>query len=180
MTSEIVGLTKPVVNLQTEFLSMIDDYRAAGERPYQRVRQLVIDRFSEYVRQLDEASRGVGQEAGLVPQTTFWLVRDHTVIGVSRLRHHLTPDLEREGGHIGYDIRPSERRKGYGTRLLALTLEKARELGLRRVLVTCDTDNIGSARIIQKNGGRLEDETVSADSGKPVSRYWIDLSCQSR
>jgi predicted acetyltransferase len=87
----------------------------------------------------------------------------------------LNPDLEIEGGHIGYAIRPSLRKMGYGTLILTLTLEKARALGLRGVLVTCDTENLGSARIIEKNGGVLESVAISPDSNKKISRYWIEI-----
>lgn len=167
-------LIAPTTELQSEFLAMVDDYRAAGEERYQHLRPRVVRDFAGYIRQLEDALRGVGLEPGMVSQTTFWLVRGRTIVGTSRLRHYLTPELEREGGHIGYDVRPAERRKGHGTLLLALTLEQARKLGLRRVLVTCDSDNVGSARIIQKNGGALENEEISAESGKPISRYWID------
>jgi predicted acetyltransferase len=174
VSSAPIRLIEPTAELGTEFLSMIDDYRAAGEERYQHLRALVVHDFTEYIHRIEAASRSVGLEPGAVPQTTFWLVRGNTIVGTSRLRHYLTPDLEREGGHIGYDVRPAERKKGYGTLLLALTLEKARELGPRRVLVTCDTDNVGSARMIEKNGGRLENEEISPESGKLVSRYWID------
>ncbi|MEW5867934.1 MAG: GNAT family N-acetyltransferase [Chloroflexota bacterium] len=83
--------------------------------------------------------------------------------------------LDLEGRHIGYAIRPVRWRRGYGTHILALTLEKARERGLRRVLVTCDKENTASARIIEKNGGRLAGEALAERSGKPVLRYWIEL-----
>ncbi len=172
-----VCLVQPDAEYRDEFLAMVEEYRAAGDERYQYVRGGTTADFAGYVRRLEDASRGLGLHQGYVPQTTFWLVRGRRLLGVSRLRHHLTPSLEVEGGHIGYDVRPSERRKGYGTLLLALTLPKARELGIGRVLVTCDADNVGSARIIQKNGGRLVDEVVSPESGKPVSRYWIELEC---
>ena len=108
--------------------------------------------------------------------TTYWLVKDNEIVlGESRLRHRLTPALENEGGHIGYAIRPRQRRKGYGTCILRLTLEKARDMGLDRVLVTCDTDNLASARIIEKNGGALAGYGISPQSGIQVSQYWIDL-----
>jgi predicted acetyltransferase len=97
------------------------------------------------------------------------------MIGITHLRHRLTDPLRKEGGHIGYNIRPSERRKGYGTKILELALDKAREIGLKRVLVTCDTDNVASGKIIRKNGGVFEGESISDRSGKPVSRYWIEL-----
>lgn len=78
------------------------------------------------------------------------------------------------GGHIGDGIRPSERRKGYATAMLRLALEKCRALGIRRVLMTCDKDNIGSAKSIIKNGGILENEVMNED-GVLEQRYWIDL-----
>lgn len=111
-----------------------------------------------------------------MPESTHWLVRDGTTfVGFSRLRHRLAPALEHHGGHVGYAIRPSERGKGYGTRILALTLNKAREMGLDRVLVTCDTDNLASVRVIEANGGVLQNQSVSNRSGKMISRYWISL-----
>jgi len=170
MGTETPRLVEPTVALESAFRSLVEDYRAADEGRYQNIPELAGDDFDAYVRRLDEKSRGIGLRPGHVPQTTFWLVRGGTtIVATSRLRHRLTPALEQEGGHIGYDVSPSERRKGYGTRLLALTLEKARARGLQRVLVTCDTDNVASARIIQKNGGQLAGEVISARSGKPVS-----------
>jgi predicted acetyltransferase len=83
--------------------------------------------------------------------------------------------LEEEGGHIGYDVRPSERRQGYGTLLLRLTLNQARALGLKRVLVTADTPNVASWRIIEKNGGVLHTEALSQQTGGLLRKYWIEL-----
>jgi predicted acetyltransferase len=86
----------------------------------------------------------------------------------------LNDHLLQIGGHIGDMVRPSERRKGYGTEQIRLALEKCRELGIPWVLVTCDKDNIASARTIQKNGGVLENEVMDADVVK--QRYWIDCT----
>ena len=171
-----VTLIQPSIACESEFQSMVEEFRAAGEERSQQDLDLIQNDFPAYVRRLDDAARGIGLKPGDVPCTTFWLVTNDTqIFGESRLRHWLTPSLEHEAGNIGYAIRPSERRKGYGTRILALTLEKARDLGLDRVLLTCDTDNIGSARIIEKNGGKLASQGISNDSGKPISRYWINL-----
>ena len=85
------------------------------------------------------------------------------------------PHLEKEGGHIGYNIRPTERKKGYGTAILSLTLAKARGLGLKEVIVTCDSDNVGSLVIIEKNGGQHISTAASDHSGKQVNRYKIVL-----
>lgn len=134
------------------------------------------EQFSAYLERLSRAECGESLVPGQVPQSVYWLVYDNEIIvGQSAIRHTLTPSLRIEGGHIGYAIRPSERRQGYGTHILALTLIEARRRGLARVLVTCDTDNIASSRIIQNNNGIFEGEATSPYSGKSVSRYWIDL-----
>ena len=97
------------------------------------------------------------------------------VLGTSRLRHHLNERLRLMGGHIGYGIRPSEQRKGYGTQILALTLVEARKLGIKRVLVTCDVDNIASVRVIEKNGGFLAERVTPANYDREIALYWIEL-----
>jgi predicted acetyltransferase len=140
-------------------------------------------RFDQWLRNPPAAlartqgyARGRNLPDGFVPETIYWLLRDgQRVVARSSLRHRLTPHLEHEGGHIGYSVRPSDRGKGYGTAVCRLTLERARALGLPRVLITCDADNAASARIIEKNGGILEDERLSAQTGKMKRRYWIDL-----
>jgi predicted acetyltransferase len=92
-----------------------------------------------------------------------------------RLRFWLLPALEVEGGHIGYDVRPSARGRGFGTMALHLVLVEARRRGLQRVLLTADADNYASLRIIQKNGGVFSGQAVSAARGKLINQYWIDL-----
>jgi len=174
---EKIELIKPRMELKGEFLSMARELLSEDERRYRERFELALKNFAAYILELENHSRGRSLPPGWVPCTTFWLVRDgKTILGSSVLRRRLTPDLELEGGHIGYTIRPSERKKGYGTKILELTLEKAREIGLERVLITCDTDNVASAKIIRKNGGKFEGESISKISGKPVSRYWIDLN----
>lgn len=114
---------------------------------------------------------------GWVTGHTFLAIReaDGKVVGLINIRHSLTDYLLREGGHIGYSIRPGERRKGYATEMLAQALAFCRDtLGLKRVLVTCNKDNLASARTIQRNGGMLEDEPVS-EAGNIIQRYWIAL-----
>jgi predicted acetyltransferase len=83
--------------------------------------------------------------------------------------------LRKEGGHIGYGVRPSARRRGHGTELLRSTLLKAKELGLRKVLVTCGKENLGSVKVILVNGGVLESEEFMQPRNEVVQRYWIDL-----
>lgn len=167
-------LIEPSSDYQLEFLDMVLENQNAGVNyGHQKTAQ---EDFAVYLRKTKDSARGVDLPEGHVSLITFWLVRgDRGILGESHLRHDLTPALEVQGGHIGYNIRPSQRRKGYGTLILALTLEQARKVGLRRIRVTCDTDNIASARIIEKNGGKLSGQAISSWSGKLISQYWIEL-----
>ena len=81
----------------------------------------------------------------------------------------------RSAGHIGYDIRPSKRKQGYGSKILELALPKAKELDIERVLLTCDETNTGSRRIIEKNGGVLENQVKNPETGVDKLRFWIDV-----
>jgi len=166
-------LMSPSDQYQREFLEMAADYRQAGESYSQH--RLAEQDFAAYLAQVAHDAQGIGLPAGYAPMSSFWLVKDGVIVGESRLRHYLTPALEIEGGHIGYAIRPSERGKGYGTLILALTLEQAKMRGLQRIRVTCDTDNLASVRVIEKNGGQLAGQAISTRTGKPIFQYWIDL-----
>ena len=171
MIRQNINLIEPTADLEIEFLTMAKEFQAAGDERYRSA----LENFSAYLEQASKNSRGIDLKPGLVPQTEFWLVYSSKIVASSRLRHRLTPALEREGGHIGYAVRPSERRKGYGTLILALTLEMAKNLGLKKLLVTCDTENTGSAKIIEKNRGKLAGYEISDKTGKQLSRYWIEL-----
>ena len=171
----MIDLIEPDLQFKEEYFRYCTAFRSANEppRPYE---ELAFLDFPAFIQKIKDQSHGADLPEGFIPLTHYWLVADHThILGNSQLRHNLTPALERYGGHIGYAIHPHERGKGYGTLILALTLEKARSLGLRQVLVTCDADNLTSARVITHNGGVLEDQRPSAPSGKLVSRYWIRL-----
>lgn len=167
-----IKLIEPTIDLKTEFLDLLDDQQQASEVFFDPAQPRKD--FSAFIRKIAQMSATIDLPTGFVPMTTYWMVRpDQTILGVSKLRHHLTPSLENHGGHIGYFIRPSQRRKGYGSLILALTLEKAQARGIKPVRITCDTDNIGSARVIEKNGGVLSGQMIYEGSGRQISQYWI-------
>ena len=155
-----------------QLTDMMDEWTATGETiiPY-AIRKCDYRDFPSYLASLE-----VTQPAdGLVPDSTYFCLDTERSIfvGAVNIRHYLNEGLLLSGGHIGDGIRPSERGKGLGTRMIALALDKCRELSLERVLMCCDSDNFASARTIEKNGGVLEN--VVDGGGELVKRYWITL-----
>jgi len=173
-------LIHPSSHVQTSFLLAMGEFRAEGRggpddtsmigheiREY-RARWMNPAVFEEYVRWLrDQALEESRRAAGLVPSTTLWWVSGQDYLGRLAIRHRLTPRLLDLGGHIGYEVRPTARRRGHATRMLAAALPLAAKLGSDRVLVTCDEDNAASRRVIEANGGEFEDQR-----GIKL-RYWI-------
>ena len=164
MNTNNITLVQPTVDLALEFIAMVCEFQREKSFFFP---EPIYD-LQAYIQQLNDHALGRNLPPNFLPYNQYWLVRDGwMVLGKAGLRHQLNENLSHRGGHIGYCIRPTERRKGYGTLILKLTLEKAQQLGLNRVLVTCDTDNIASARIIQKNGGILQDQVTCKDTAKP-------------
>jgi predicted acetyltransferase len=130
--------------------------------------------FETYVARLSGWPRGLDLPERFVPNTFLVGVVGEKIVGRLSLRHELNDFLRRIGGHVGYGVVASERRKGYATDMLRQSLPRARRLGLGRLLVTCDDDNLGSRRTIEKCGGVLED-VVPNEPGAGKRRYWIDL-----
>jgi predicted acetyltransferase len=133
--------------------------------------------FARYLELLEQCARGEHLPPGHVPSTFLFAFDGSRIVGRVTIRHALNDFLLRLGGHIGYVVVPEFRRRGHATAMLRQSLQIAnRELGLDRVLVTCDDDNVGSIRTIEKNGGVLENVVIGPDLLKPKRRYWIDVS----
>ena len=151
---------------------MMEEWYATGENiiPY------VIRRndYKDFEYYMDNLEVKEGTE-NLVPDSTFFcLDEDRDIfVGAVNIRHYLNEALLRDGGHIGDGVRPSERRKGIATKMIGLALDECRKLGIDRVLMVCDKDNIGSAKSIMNNGGVLENEITV--EGVVEQRYWIEL-----
>ena len=151
---------------------MMEEWYATGENiiPYV-IRKNDYKDFEYYMDNL-EVKEGT---ENLVPDSTFFcLDEDRDIfVGAVNIRHYLNEALLRDGGHIGDGVRPSERRKGIATKMIGLALDECRKLGIDRVLMVCDKDNIGSAKSIMSNGGIFENEITV--EGVVEQRYWIEL-----
>ncbi len=176
-------LVSPDVRYRRSFIAAMAEFRAEGRGSADD--RSVIGRFlrdhpegmatDEDFANLVDAIRADRLEdaprtPGFVPATELWWVDGEEDLGRVGVRHRLTPTLLEIGGHIGYDVRPSARRRGHATEMLRQALGVARDLGIDPALVTCDVDNVGSRTVIERNGGILEDER----RGK--LRYWVSTA----
>ena len=174
MNLKLIKLTK---EYEKQLGEMLDEWKADQETNHTNHSPWAIFRndHHDFDYYLDHLEQKVETD-GRVPDSVFFLLdedRDR-LLGAVNIRHYLNEKLLRDGGHIGDGIRPSERRKGYATELIRLALAECKTLGIDKVLITCDKDNIGSAKSIRKNGGMLENELTTSD-GDIVERYWIAI-----
>lgn len=171
----MIELIDPSVEFKTSYLSALQEFTAEGHDLEYRQPQ-TGEAFGDFIIRVNLLKKGIGLPTGYVPESVMWLVEGQEFIGEASIRHELTNFLLQVGGHIGYIIRPSKRQMGYGKKILKLALQYVKTLGIKKVLLTCDETNIGSAKIIEANGGVLEN-AVDMGEGKPRKlRYWIRIS----
>ncbi len=166
-------LTDPSMLYKASFLEAVREFHAE-DRNLELDEHDLATNFRYYVQGWHD--RKVNPRPGKVPESTFWLIADDTFVGRVSVRHTLNESLLQFGGHIGYEIRPTKRGQGYGKEILRLGLEQAREVGIVRALVTCDDNNIASAKIIETNGGVLENIVLLSGRDIAIRRYWINLA----
>ena len=170
----MIKLVSPSEVGEIEYKELVSEFTAAGEALVPNALDQGKLSFDAHIKNLEDYSMGLNLPEDYVPAATYFLI-DHMgqFIGAANIRHKLNEFLRTEGGHIAYGIRPSARSKGYGTKLLGLALEKAKELNISPVLLICDRENNDSAAVIQKNGGVLE--TEAKIKGNIIQRYRIKI-----
>lgn len=165
-------LSLPTDRVRRSFLAAMDEFRTEGRgdpsdatmiggeiREFGESWTTGPAAFADYVTALRRQSEeDAPRPAGYVPSTTLWWVEDDDYLGRIAIRHRLTPNLLEMGGHIGYDVRPTARRRGHATAMLRAALPVAHRLGINPALITCDVDNTASRRVIESNGGVFEDQ----------------------
>lgn len=160
-----------IIDMLKEWIDYNENHLEANTSPYAIFRNNYDD-FEYYLEHLEYKD----PQEGMVPDSTFFCLDEkrNMMVGAVNIRHDLNEYLLKYGGHIGDGIRPSERRKGYATEMICLALEECKKIGLKKVLMVCDKNNIGSAKSIIRNGGILENEVW--EKSRVKQRYWINLS----
>lgn len=170
-------LIEPSKEYEKQALEYRQEYIDYGEKHINGSCGLI--QYTDYDEWLEKVRLAHKAETSFVhvPATTYFSVRveDNTIVGTIQLRHSLTEELKKYGGHIGYGIRPSERQKGYAAQQLELILIKARQLYIPKVLISCDKDNEASRKVALKSGGILEWEGFSEEGGTEIQSYWIEV-----
>lgn len=152
------------------------EFRERGERVHPGIVAEPYGHFAEFVDMLHAASKAEDIPSNYVAHSTFWLVDSSgEIVAISNLRHELNDFLLTYGGHIGYGVRPSARRRGYATEVLKQTLLRAKARGIARVRVTCSKNNLASVKTILRNAGKFDDEVFMPEHREVICRYWIDL-----
>lgn len=164
-------LVSPTTDYKIQYLEMLMEWKSTNENLVPFPLNFDTSNFSDFVNKCNRSK--IECNEGFVHHSTFWLIHNNEVIGVSNLRHYLNDKLLINGGHIGYGIRPSFRRQGHATKILELSLKEAKKIGIEKVLLSCDKDNLGSIKTILNNGGVLWKEYFITDV--PTQSYWIDI-----
>jgi predicted acetyltransferase len=168
-------LVLPALNYKSEIMNYKREFIENGDRMYGAGRLKNAESFNKWHIAISNNLKEETVRKGLSPETIYLATRidDGHLVGMISIRHHLNDFLLKFGGHIDYSVRKSERLKGYATEMLGLALKKCSKLSIKKVLITCDKDNIASAKAIINNGAILENEIH--EKSKIFQRYWIAL-----
>lgn len=170
----MLQLVKTSIDQQEKVLEFLKEWHEREETIVPNAIDRDTSNFDTYVRQIRDKESHANIEAGWVPSTTYWLTDGDELLGAANIRHELNAHLLNFGGHIGYGIKPSARGRGFATEQLRLALEKAKQLGIERALITCSRTNVASRQVILNNGGVADTPYTEAD-GNVVERFWIEL-----
>ncbi|MDO5054501.1 MAG: GNAT family N-acetyltransferase [Pasteurella oralis] len=168
-------LIKPSLTHKNEILNYQQAYRATNLVLHgaNQLAQFSAETFADWLDYLHAPAGTHLFGYDKVSDSTYlaWHKNENRMIGIINIRHELNQHLLKYGGHIGYSIHPQEWGKGYATEMLALALEKTDALGIKRVMLSCDKNNIASSKVIMKNNGILENEVHLEN--KVIQHYWI-------
>lgn len=170
-------LVLPSIKYKESYLGALEEAKTDNDNGGAKLQEpKENESFEDFVKHFYDEIKGLNLPEGYVPATMFWLIDNGEFIGRIQIRHELTEYLSKRGGHIGYYIRPTKRKMGYGKKILEMALTEAKKLGFEKVLLSCNDDNAGSWKIIEANGGVLENIIEPEKEGeKKKRRYWITI-----
>jgi predicted acetyltransferase len=170
---KIMKFVYPCKKYLDSYNKAYDDFNRINEHHYSFDNAKECDIVKKYYNY----RHGINLKKNYVSSTTYWLIDKDKFIGQINIRHQLNDSLLKRGGHIGFGVAYEFWKQGYGTKMLAMALKKAKNMGINKVLITCDEDNIGSSKVIENNGGKLENivENIVDDKKIYTKRYWIEL-----
>jgi len=172
-------LVRPSAEYKESYLEALEEYHAEGRYLYQEIARLNGD-FDSFLEQM-RSEKGYPHQpyqdwVEPVPETIVWLVKDNKYIGTVDIRHRLNWHLEKWGGHIHFNIRPSMRGKGFGTKILMKAIPIVNYIGIDKALITINPDDKAAIRIVESVGAEFEDETCATDKFPAMRRYWLDCT----
>ena len=173
----MIKLVKPSIKYKKSYLLSLKEFQKEGRNLDLDYKKLSND-FDTFVQGLLDQEKGVNLPKGYVPATVLWLVdtKNNQYLGRISIRHNIsTEKLKTINGHIGYEICPLQRKKGYGKKQLKFALPVVKKLGIKKALITCNEDNIGSKKIIESCGGVFESEFNEGKNKPKKLRYWINI-----
>ena len=165
-------LVEPDKKYQNSFEKYALAYKKINDEHYFKKYKKALENFQDYLNELYNYSKGINLPQGGVTTSTFWLIDKEEVVGVVRIRHKEV----KYAGHIGYDISPDYRNRGYGFQILKLALERAMKIGIKIAIITCKIDNTASKKIIEKNNGKLLGTIFDEEENECLYKYSIALT----
>jgi len=169
MAIEFMKLISPTVEYQDSYISYIKELGNEERNPFPL--DFEYEDFVGLLKKLDGYASGTGVPENMVPSSTFWLIQNNEIVGVTNLRHYLNTEIEFCGGHIGLGIRPSFRGKGVGNFLMAESIKKLNSIGVNTIHIHCYKDNLASSAMIIANDGKLTSEF--SEQNKVIQRYVV-------
>lgn len=170
-------LIKPTASDKQAVLDFRDEFLRNQERPYGTADIENATSFESWLQASIDSQNQATAPKGRVPATQYLGIRtsDHKLVGMLQIRHSLNEHLRTHGGHIGYCVRRSERRKGYATQMLKQAVAICKDMGIHNIMLTCNPENTASAKVMQANGGTYTKQVVLDDRSK-LDHYWIKLA----
>ncbi|WP_296880452.1 GNAT family N-acetyltransferase [Thomasclavelia sp.] len=129
--------------------------------------------YQKWLKRQKQDHLGINLKENFVPATTYFYLEGDKIIGTINIRHCLNDFLLKQGGHIGYSILPSMRKKGYATAMLKEAIAFCKKWDIYPILITCNKENIASRKTIEKCGGKLENEYFNQTTKETRLRFWI-------